>query len=383
METGMNEKQSWNIILVFLLLIFGFTAASFLKPDRDYSERENRTLARKPELNAQDVFSGRFEEKYEDYLTDQFILRDAWIALKTRVERTMLRQDINDIYFAQDGYLIEKHTGTFETKLAQDNIAYTADFFKSLAGEMDPSHLTVMIVPNAVDVLREKLPAFASPFDEQLYLSEVREAMPEGVWFDASAVLKEHAGEEIYYRTDHHWKTLGAFYVYQAWAKERGLREMSLSDYVRDVVSDSFEGTIAAKVGIKVEPDRIEAFVPEQAPRCSLVYNEGTEETHSLFQSEALSTRDQYSYFLGGNNALIEVSTDAGTGRRLLVIKDSYSHCAAPFMAEDFDQVDLLDLRYYSKGISQLLAQKHYTDVMLLMNAAGFAEDTSLIRLTG
>ena len=379
----MNEKQSWNIILAFGLLIFGFSAATLLKPAADFSERENRTLAQRPALSAEDLFSGRFEEKYEEYLTDQFILRDAWIALKTKAEQCMLRQDTNDIYFAEDDYLIERHTGSFETQLAEDNIGYVAGFFETLSEKMDPSHLTVMVVPNAVDVLRDKLPAFASPYDEEIYLSSVRDAMPEGVWFDASAVLRAHADEEIYYRTDHHWKTLGAFYAYQAWAKERGIRETEISDYARDLVSDTFEGTIAAKVGIKVVPDTIEAFMPAKEPECTLVYNEGTAESRSLYQSDYLETRDQYSYFLGGNNALIEVSTDAGTGRRLLVIKDSYSHCFAPFLAQDFDQVDLLDLRYYSKSISQLLEQKNYTDVMLLMNAAGFAEDTSLLRLTG
>ena len=112
-----------------------------------------------------------------------------------------------------------------------------------------------------------------------------------------------------------------------------------------------------------------------------LTYNQSDDVRSALFYESALDTRDQYSYFLGGNTSLIEIATGAGTGRRLLVLKDSYAHCFAPLLVQDFDQVDLLDLRYFTGSLHEYMESRGYTDVLVLYNAAGFAEDTSLARL--
>ena len=83
----MNERQSWNIIAIFLLLVFGLSLATVLKPKKVFSETENRTLAQLPVPTVSRVLSGDFEEDYEDYLKDQFVLRDGWIAIRTMAER--------------------------------------------------------------------------------------------------------------------------------------------------------------------------------------------------------------------------------------------------------------------------------------------------------
>ena len=101
----------------------------------------------------------------------------------------------------------------------------------------------------------------------------------------------------------------------------------------------------------------------------------------TVYQRQVLDSKDQYSIYYGGNYGLVEASTEAGTGRRLLIIKDSYAHCFTPFTYQLFDQVDMLDLRYFSQSLSEFMEQKDYTDILFLYNASGFAEDTSLARL--
>ena len=128
----MNKRQSWNIITLFCILIFGFTVATLIKPETEYSESENRTLAKMPELKAETVLNGEFEADYETYLTDQFVARDAWIGFKTAVERAMLKRESKDIYFADDGYLIEKHTGAFDSDTSQINIRVLGEFAKNV-----------------------------------------------------------------------------------------------------------------------------------------------------------------------------------------------------------------------------------------------------------
>ena len=378
----MNYRQSVNIAAVFLLLIFGFAIATVLKPSNERSETENRLLEQKPDLTWNALISGEFSEDYEAYLSDQFVVRDGWISLKTAFERAALRQEAEDVYFARDNYLIEKHTGVFTAETAERNIQNLSAFFTNLSKSMDPAHLTAMVVPNAVDILRDKLPPFADPYDEEIYLQKIAGALPEGVWFDSSSVLRQHSGEELYYRTDHHWKTLSAYYTFEAWAGEKGLAGDSAFSFRPVTVTDSFEGTIASRLGIVGRADSIERFDPEIPFDYYLIYNQSDDIRNTVYQDSFLERKDKYAYFYGGNFGLIQAKMpEHETGRKLLVIKDSYAHCFVPFTYALFDQVDMLDTRYYNASISALIGQENYTDVLFLFNAAGFAEETSLARL--
>ena len=204
--------------------------------------------------------------------------------------------------------------------------------------------------------------------------------LPEGVWFDAEAVLREHIDEELYYRTDHHWKTLAAYYVYAAWAKEKGLSPLALADYEIETVTDEFQGTIEAKVGGDVGCDSIQIFRPKEEKPYSLLYNREETET-DLYDWDALKTKDKYALFFGGNQPVVEGTIENGSNRRLLVIKDSYAHCFLPFTFHDFSEVDFVDLRYFNESFREYRKDKEYTDILFLYNASGFAEDASLVKL--
>ncbi len=378
----MGRHQAWNTITLFCILIFGFALATVIKPQTEHSETENRDLATRPPLRLATVLNGEFESDYETYLTDQFVGRDGWIRLKTMVERLTLQSESKDIYFADDDYLIEKHTGVFDSDMAGLNIRVLQQFAQKYAPQFGAEHMTFMVVPNAVDILRDKLPALASPYDEEDYLSQIAAALPEDTWFDAGEVLRGHSQEEIYYRTDHHWKTLAAFYVYQAWAQRQGYAVPEADDFEIETVTDSFEGTIQSKLEIHTRPDSIELYHYPDDPFYTVQKNNEDEITYSIYDYTALTTKNKYNIFFGGNHALVRIGTRAGSGRRILVIKDSYAHCFVPFLLPEFDEIDVLDIRYYNQRLSDLIAQGAYTDLLFLYNAAGFAEDTGVSRLT-
>ena len=401
----MTNRQAWNINLIFILLLFGFTVATFIAPKREFSETENRTLAQLPVPNTDSVLSGSFETDYENYLTDQFVLRDAWISLRTLAERLMLHQEVHDVYLARSNYLIEKHTGAFLSEQAQMNRTFLADFTSFLLRRFGSRHMSVLLVPNAVSVLGKKLPLLAAPYDENLYLESVREVLPEGVWFDAGDVLSRHADEEIYYKTDHHWKTLGAYYVFRDWAASMGLHVPEydavaipanglitdaatqsatgrIDTYTIRVLTDSFQGTVASRIGMTGISDTIEVFENDISPGYVLTYDRSDDVRSSYLDLYKLEGKDKYAVFFGGNYPLIQAETKAGTGRRILVIKDSYANCFVPFLLDWFDQVDMVDLRYYYESLSDLIASGDYTDILFLENAAGFAEDQSLSKLS-
>lgn len=377
----MNKLQSWNIITLFCILIFGFTTATLIKPDTQYSESENRTLAQMPELSFETVFSGEFEADYETYLTDQFFARDGWIGMKTAVERAMLRSESKDIYFAEDDYLIEKHTGSFTSAAAQTNVQTLGKFIEQYRTVFGDEHISVMVVPNAVEVLEDKLPAYAAPYDESEYLGKIQEILPKGIWFDAEAVLKAHTDDALYYRTDHHWTTKAAFYVYQEWAAVQGMEVLTMDDFSIETATQEFEGTIQSKLGIDAQNDTIELYHHVEDIFYTVWKNDAAEPEYSMYDYTALNTKSKYDIFFGGNHARVKIKTRENNGRKLLMIKDSYAHCFVPFLIGEYEEITMLDIRYYNQKLSELVEAEGYTDLLFLYNASGFAEDTAIARL--
>lgn len=376
----MTRRTSLLTAFLFCLLIFGIALATLLHPPAEFSQTENRTLAQAPKFHWASGLDGSFESAYEAYLTDQFILRDEWVALKTFAERLALKTESKDVYFAEDGYLIEKHTGAFETELARQNAEALSQFARQCQEQSAPGRLCVMIVPNAVAILQNKLPPFAPPSDEDAYLHQLAELLPEGTWFDAGSVLRAHAGEPLYYRTDHHWKPLAALYVVQSWMEAQGRTPPKLSDYEVTTVSDDFQGSIQSKLGIQTAGDSIELFQPAKPVACTVQCDGVSME--SLYDTAALSAKDQYAFYLGGNHGFAHIQTQADGGRKILVIKDSYANCLIPFLIGEYREIDVLDLRYTRQRVSERIAAGNYTDIWVLYNAAGFASDASFAKIT-
>lgn len=376
----MTKIQNRVLTGVFLAMIFGCSVASLLKPDTSFSEKENRVLAQMPEVNLADILSGTFEKNYETYLSDQFFGRDQWIGVKTQAERAEGKTEINDVYFAKDGYLIEKHSGSFDTDTAKRNITYLGNFLKAQAQKVGEERVKAMIVPNAVEILKDKLPAYAVAEEEGDYLNEIRSQIPANLLFDAEGILEAHKEETIYYKTDHHWKTLASRYVYEAWADSIDLPIVPLSEYREETLTNDFHGTIDAKVNINLPGDTIESYQPITAVPYTLTYNHSEERT-SLYDTSYLEGRDKYAVFFGGNQPLIEARTEAASERKLLIIKDSYANCFLSFAMQDFSQIDIVDLRYFNENLGDYMKEKDYTDILVLYNAAGFAEDASVAKL--
>lgn len=381
LERKKKDRQNKVLTGLFLALVFGGTATTFLVPKREFSDRENRALQQFPKASVDSVLNGEFESDYETYLSDQFPGRDGWIRVKTEAELAMGKDEIKNIYFAKDDYLIESHEGSFTTDTAEKNIGYLAAFLKSQENRFETGRITAMIVSNAVEILKDKLPKYAPDSGESAYLSKIQAAVPVSMWFDASSVLAEHKDEYIYYRTDHHWTTLGAWYAYQAWAEAKGFSPAPLSDYTAETLTTDFKGTIESKVGVDVVPDTIQSFMKKDLPAYTLDYNNGQKSSDDLYDRSYLEEKDKYSVFFGGNQPIIRASIKNNSARKLLVIKDSYAHCFLPFTFEDFSEVDFIDIRYFNESLKNYLETSDYTDLLFLYNASGFAEDVSLAKL--
>lgn len=376
MET--NRKFSKSIVIVLLVLVFGFTAITFVSPKRTFSDNENRVLAQAPEFSWKTLFSGEFMKDYETYITDQFFLRDSWIQLKTIAEIVLNKQDINGVYITDDGYLVERHEDSeIDFEMLEKSLERLVQFVEKHANRLGADHVKVMMVPTASEILTDKLPPFATGFDQNGMLDELFSRLPEGTALDVREALKAHADEYIFYKTDHHWTTLGAFYAYQEFCKAMGFEVPSLDEVKQTVVSEDFLGTVHSKLNLNISKDTMSVFTLPNTPTKFSVTVDLAEKFDSMYVDKYLSMKDKYSYYLDGNHGLTEIMSNSEGEGVLLIIKDSYSHCFAPMTVGNYEKVYLVDFRYFNMPISQFMMQYRVTDVLVLYNAVTFATDVN------
>lgn len=131
----MNKKKTNRvIIIVFLGALYGLTVMGFLKPEQQFSDYENRYLQTRPQFSAKSFFDGSFAKDYEAYISDQFIGRNEWIALKTGLELARGMKDTGGVYFGSDDYFFQKSdAGLFTGQQARLNMDVLPVFLMALS----------------------------------------------------------------------------------------------------------------------------------------------------------------------------------------------------------------------------------------------------------
>ena len=363
-------------VTIFLLILSGMSVFGFAAGDERYSEKENRYLAIKPDLDSGNLLNGKYQEDYETYLADKTIFRNKWIELKTYIELASLKKDVNGVYFGKDNYLIARQdTDKFETENADKNCKYLEEFVDNYKKNTD---ICVMLVPNTSEILKKKLPKYAYNFNETRYINDIYKEIGEDNTVDVNEMLKAHKDEYLYYKTDHHWTTLGAYYAFTEYADKTGI---NIEKYTTKLVTDKFYGTMSSKANLEIEADKVYIYEPDKEEEVSVRYNNSTELKDSLYEMSALDKKDKYSIFLGGNNPLVQITTNAENDRKVLVIKDSFAHCFIPFMISGFSKIDVVDLRYYNESIRKMIEEGGYTDILVLYNVGNFVEDKNIYKL--
>lgn len=321
----------------------------------------------KPQFTIVDFVSGKFSDELEQYLTDQVPLRDDWVTLKIYLELAVGKRESGGVYIGRDKYLMDKFTSYSKKQLAA-NAAALAELQKKLAAE-DISMDTIL-VPVAAQVLTDKLPAYAPVADYAAILEVLTDAGVDTV--DMLTALAAHSGENIYYRTDHHWTSLGAYYAYCAW---RDI-EPNADEWTQEILCDNFHGTTWNKVPLPTVPaEEITAWYKHEYHNVS--YNGGEYETNSIYECKYLSGSDQHAVFLNSNQAQTVISGSGKSGK-LLLIKDSYGNTFSQFPVEDYAEVHVLDLRFFKGDVTEYAKENDITDALVLYGVQNFVKDTNL-----
>ena len=371
---NMSKKFNTFLTVLFCAFICGVSAASLLLPDQDFSPLENRYLQKPPKLSAEGLSSGKFMEDAEDYVSDHIVGRDFWVAAKAWSERLSGKQENNGVYFGAQNTLINRVDRPDPAKLEKD-----MGYLDALVGNV-PVPVYFGLIPSAAAIWADRLPAGAPTADEPSTITDLYWSTGAST-IDLYTALASHSGEDIYYRTDHHWTSLGAFYGANAIFEAMGMEPLDLSDYQKSTVTDQFYGTLFSSSGVRwLPPDSIDTYIPDEGVKVTSWFR-GTPQEGSLYADSYLDVKDKYSYFLGGRQPLCVVEREGSTGPRVLLIRDSYSDSLTPFLTERFSQVHLIDPRDNLSSIKGYVEENKIDAVLVLYSFSNFISDNNLFLL--
>ena len=370
----MTKKYSIFLTVLFCAFIGCMSVVSLLLPDVNFSPLENRYLQKPPKLTAENLSSGRFMEDAEDYVSDHIVGRDFWVAAKAWSERLSGKQENNGVYFGKQDTLINRVDTPDPAKLDRD-----MGYLDALVGNVSvPVYFG--LIPSAAEIWSSRLPAGAPTADEKgiidaLYFSTGASTI------DLYGALEAHSAEDIYYRTDHHWTSLGAFYGANAIFGAMGLEPIRLEDYQKTTVTDQFYGTLFSSSGVRwLPPDSIDTYVPGQGIKVTSWFK-GTPEPGSLYMDSYLEVKDKYSYFLGGRQPLCVVEKEGSAGPKVLLVRDSYSDSLTPFLTERCSELHPIDPRDNLSSIKGYVEEHNIDAVLVLYSFANFSTDENLFLL--
>lgn len=367
---NLNRGMAWCFAGMVLLLV----AASIIQPDRKISDEENRVLTTFPKPGIENIKNKEYMTALEDYSSDQFILRDLWIRLKVRCDLLVGKREFNGVYLGKKKYLMQIPVGMDE-KNTKENLE-AMNRFRQKNSDL---RMNALIVPNAAYIMKSYLPLGAPVRDQGEDMNYIKKQLSGGIGLiDITETLRKHVDEGIYYKTDHHWTSRGAAYGFNAAAKQLEIEGL-VSDYKIYTVATDFSGTLASRSGYHKVKDTVEVYQPENVEYQYLVSDSDNEEKRpTIYDRKALEGKDKYQVFFGGNHAMVDIVTTNDNQRRLLVFKDSYANSFVPFLIPYYNEIIMIDARYYYENVNMLIENKGITDVLFLYNMDTFLNDNSL-----
>lgn len=368
-------------IALFFTLIFCLPIMTLLLPKEEISEIENRELAELPEVSVENYLDKTLMKGLDEYVSDHFAMRTNWMTAKTTIEQTLGKYEFDGVYLIGDR-LVEKLEAPDETVISKsiDGI----NNFAAVTGKP----CFVMIVPTSGEIYREQLPKYAPQFNQKEFIDDVYYRLNSSIaTLDAYSPLYSTRDEYIFYRTDHHWTSLGAYYAYASTIIKMGYNPVTIDKFDIEHANNSFLGTLYSQSLItSVTPDTIDFFTNRTGPQLVsyTVPDENGEKVYdTLYMRDYLNVKDKYSSFTGSNKAYNIIKTDIQDGEKILVIKDSYANCYMQFLTQHFSEITMVDLRYITPGaLPYVVDIDSFDKVLFLYNASSFATDENLKSLS-
>lgn len=368
--------------VVFLIFIYGMALWFLFSPKTDYSSSEKRYLQKFPDANVEKVLSGEFGSEFETFFADRFPQRNTWVGINAYTTLAEGNNGASGVYNCKNGCLINKPVSTDNN--LDKNVGAVVDFAKTI-----DAPTTVMLVPSTGYIADDVLPTFHDKYNDDEDISKISSTLSkEKIGFvDLRERFKSEYknGSQLYYKTDHHWTTKGAYTGYQELCKALGITPIDDSTLKKDSYPDFYGTTYSSSGFWLTPPDNIEIWSnPKNSDKnISVKITEGAnvKTSGSMYFTDHLKEDDKYPVFIDGNHALTEITNTNAKNGTILLIKDSFSHSLAPFLAENYSKVVLVDLRYYKESVSQLVSTYNPEQVVVLYGIDNLATDTDIVWL--
>ena len=356
-------------VLLLLFLVIG---------DNSWSTSEHRKLTSLSDVSLKDVFKGTTQQTLESYVSDQFVFRDSFLTARSDLAVAFGEREHNGVFYGKDDYLLENFPGMDEEILSQQTEAVSA-----FAGKYPELAQYMIVCPTSSEILKLKLPSGAVTGDEEEYVSELKSGFGDLLtYIDVSKTLRNHRDEYIYYRTDHHWTTLGAYYAYKASVSAMEL-DSSLDNFEAIPVTNTYQGDLRAKSGYGSQTyDTINVYFYQDSTFLQVVdYADTGEKTASMYSSSALSTQDKLDVFFNGEHPEITINTSSSSEKKLLVLGDSSALSFVPFLVTHYREIVVINPSLFTEDLGKVISKEGITDVLYLYHASNLASDMSLTKL--
>ncbi|WP_294457986.1 DHHW family protein [uncultured Allofournierella sp.] len=378
MKEKLKELKQYPLLVLFFLFIFCFMIADGLWPKRAESDLERRDLAQFPKFSFSSLVKNEWTAKYGEYTKDQVIGRDSWLKAQSLCESLLFRkEEIGGAMIGKNDALFTKMFALTPTeeKLLQKNTTLVQQFIEKFPGQV-----TFLLAPSSSVINAEELPANTPMLDENARLDTIFSTVGEANSLDLREPFTAAKDDvQLYYDTDHHWTSYGAYLAYQQFCQMRGLTPMEVSESDYTTVPGFYGTTYSKALYWKSKPDTI-AYL--DLPNAMTVWNvsptfELTENfTATMYDKSKLETGDKYAMFLYGNNGYSTIEGD-GEGS-ILVVKDSYANNFIPYLTANYARIGVIDPRGFGLSVADFAQQEGYDEVLLLFNFQSFKESTFL-----
>lgn len=359
--------------IIFMLIWISLIILNFIYPKQDFSEQENRFLAKIPSFNFENLVNGEYAEDLDTYINDHFIFRNFFLKLNSFVQVSTGKTENNGVYIGKDGYLFEKFVYTEEGEKAIKKAATIINNFASKTNI--PTYF--LLIPNSIYINQDKLPDNVEVYNQKKIINSVYSICDNTINVSTTNTLLKNQDMYLYFKTDHHMTSLGSYLVYQEFCKAANIKPIALDKFNKEIISNNFLGTFDSKAQVfNQETDEIIVYKNNinqnvQANYDGKIYN-------SIFNEDYINKKDKYSYFLNGNNAKAVIKTQVNNGKKLLVIKDSYAHILAQFLCQNYEEIHFIDPRYFNLPLSDYIVENNITETLFLYNVSNLINDTGI-----
>ena len=366
------KKRKLILPILFSAVIILTALFTLVMPPKNYSENEKRMLADFPEFTWENIASGNFGDEFEKYLSDHLAGRDLFVGINAYFDMIMGRNSLGDIYNAKDGYLINAPKTNPEDTFVK-NMNNIESF--TVTHDLDA---TLMIIPSAGYIMEDKLPAFHGKYRDGELFKKACELTPSVRFFDTRSHLADSYAEgvQVYYKTDHHITSEGSYALYKEYCDLVGASYPEKDEYIVERY-DGFRGTTYSGNGYFLNgSDTLEIWDSGLEVNVTLEEKD-SKKTDKLFYREHLHNMDMYPVYLDGNHSYVHIENPRGKSGNLLVIRDSYAQNLAPFLAYNYKNIYMLDMRYYRNNMKVFLEDKNIDSVLYVYGIDTLITDES------